>query len=120
MAMYVVKKNSCLGPTAFTSPWVSLVIANLSVGYAVEKFDLKTLLIFGFLVASIGTLPVAFVKPGENFFLSQLEKFVTCHKAIPTDQNGTVVSAVPSMTKSLTGGLVRGFALLKVALSKED
>jgi hypothetical protein len=43
-------------------------IANLSAGYAVEKFDMKTLLIFGFLVASAGTLPAAFVKPGANFF----------------------------------------------------
>ncbi|KAF5346797.1 hypothetical protein D9758_015728 [Tetrapyrgos nigripes] len=85
------------------------LIANLSAGYAVEKFDMKTLLIFGFLVASLGTLPAAFVKAGDNFFPLVFPTTMLCVIGVSLSYNVAsiaLVSAVPSTAKSLAGGLI--------------
>ncbi|KAK7461397.1 hypothetical protein VKT23_008575 [Stygiomarasmius scandens] len=84
-------------------------IANLSAGYAVEKFDMKSLFIFGFFAAVVGTLPAAFVKAGANFFPLVFPTTLICVVGVSISYNVAsiaLVSAVPPVAKSLAGGLI--------------
>lgn len=41
---------------------------NISTGWAIERFEMKSLLVAGFFLSVIGTLPATFVKPGDTFW----------------------------------------------------
>jgi hypothetical protein len=43
-------------------------VVSVSMGFAVERFDIKWLLVLGFFVSAVGSLPAAFVKEGGNFW----------------------------------------------------
>lgn len=43
-------------------------VASIGTGRAVEKFEMKPLLLVGFLISALGTLPAAFVKTGDLFW----------------------------------------------------
>jgi len=104
-------------------------VVSVTMGYAVERFQMKHLMILGFLVSAVGTLPAAFVPVGGNFWryaFSLLLRRPCCTEfprftrwVFPTTLISVVgvsisynvasialVSAVPPAAKSLAGGLV--------------
>ncbi|KAF5360048.1 hypothetical protein D9758_007625 [Tetrapyrgos nigripes] len=121
-------------------------IVSIYMGHAVEQFELKLLLIIGFFVAAVGTLPAAFVKAGVGCVAVGTFAFTDVHYArsgprlvFPTTcitvigvsisynvASIALVSAVPPAAKSLAGGLINtafqigsGFGLAITSLVNE-
>lgn len=43
-------------------------VTSIAAGRAVEKFEMKPLLLVGFLISALGTLPAVFAKTGDIFW----------------------------------------------------
>ncbi|KAE9389495.1 MFS general substrate transporter [Gymnopus androsaceus JB14] len=87
---------------------------NIATGWAIERYDMKSLLITGFSLSVIGTLPATFVKPGDTFWPLVFPTGIICCTGVSMTYNITsiaLVSAVPSVAKSLAGGLRFGLAI---------
>ncbi|THU88064.1 MFS general substrate transporter [Dendrothele bispora CBS 962.96] len=100
------------------------------MGRAVEKFELKLLLLTGLFISTVGILPAAFVKSGGNFwaFLFPTTMLTMGGAAISYNVASiALVSAVPPVAKSLAGGLINtafqigsGFGLAITSLVNES
>ncbi|KIK52676.1 hypothetical protein GYMLUDRAFT_49823 [Collybiopsis luxurians FD-317 M1] len=103
---------------------------SIATGRAVEKFEMKSLLIAGFLICVVGTFPVAFVKVGDLFWPIVFPMTIICVTGISIGYNVAsiaLVSAVPPVAKSLAGGLINtafqigsGFGLAITSLVYEN
>ncbi|KIY53337.1 MFS general substrate transporter, partial [Fistulina hepatica ATCC 64428] len=84
-------------------------IVSLAMGRAVERWDIKVLLLAGFAVSVVGTLPAAFVKPGSSFWAYLFPTTLVAVTGVSISYNVAsiaLVSAVPPAAKSLAGGLI--------------
>ncbi|THU88060.1 MFS general substrate transporter [Dendrothele bispora CBS 962.96] len=105
-------------------------IVSMAMGRAVEKFELKHLLVAGFFVSVVGTLPAAFVKAGGNFWGLVFPTTLFTVTGVSIAYNVAsiaLVSAVPPAAKSLAGGLINtafqigsGFGLAITSLVNEN
>ncbi|KAF5392230.1 hypothetical protein D9757_001595 [Collybiopsis confluens] len=103
---------------------------SIGTGRAVEKYEMKTLLIAGFLICVVGTFPVAFVNVGDLFWPIVFPMTMICVTGISIGYNVAsiaLVSAVPPVAKSLAGGLINtafqigsGFGLAITSLVYEN
>ncbi|KAF8824799.1 hypothetical protein HHX47_DHR7000077 [Lentinula edodes] len=105
-------------------------VVSIATGRAVERFELKPLLVGGFFISAVGTLPAAFVKTGDLFWPLVFPTAIICVTGISIAYNVAsiaLVSAVPPVAKSLAGGLINtafqigsGFGLAITSLVYEN
>ncbi|KAJ3994810.1 MFS general substrate transporter [Lentinula boryana] len=105
-------------------------VVSIVTGRAVERFELKPLLVAGFFISVVGTLPAAFVKTGDLFWPLVFPTAIICVTGISIAYNVAsiaLVSAVPPVAKSLAGGLINtafqigsGFGLAITSLVYEN
>ncbi|KAJ3755006.1 major facilitator superfamily domain-containing protein, partial [Lentinula raphanica] len=105
-------------------------VVSIATGRAVERFELKPLLVAGFFISAVGTLPAAFVKTGDLFWPLVFPTAIICVTGISIAYNVAsiaLVSAVPPVAKSLAGGLINtafqigsGFGLAITSLVYEN
>ncbi|KAJ3983673.1 major facilitator superfamily domain-containing protein [Lentinula detonsa] len=105
-------------------------VVSIATGRAVERFELKPLLVAGFFISVVGTLPAAFVKTGDLFWPLVFPTAIICVTGISIAYNVAsiaLVSAVPPVAKSLAGGLINtafqigsGFGLAITSLVYEN
>ncbi|THU90808.1 MFS general substrate transporter [Dendrothele bispora CBS 962.96] len=105
-------------------------LTSVSMGRAVEKFELKHLLVAGFFISVVGTLPAAFVKAGGSFWGLVFPTTLFTAAGVSITYNVAsiaLISAVPPAAKSLAGGLINtafqigsGFGLAITSLVNEN